>query len=218
MATMEENIRKAMRELGLDPDANLGNEDTKPVKTPSKLEESKPVKPVETVKKTAEKKPTDKLVVHKNLEPRQEVAESDTIPQSIFMKIEGNRMVLLIPEGLTLDKRVIGGTTYNTVAVKVPDFGGKLYEMPLLNTDESKSVRVETKTISKAIKRIPIISEPEDKSDDTDDDYIKDLMKEKARLDSEIKAARASNDEDLVNDLRKQRRLVRNKINKAMEE
>ena len=43
---------------------------------------------------------------------------------------------------------------------------------------------------------------------------ISDLVAEKARLDAEIKKYRQLGDADTVNELRKQRRAVRNKINK----
>ena len=215
MATMEEKIRKAMAELGLDPDG--GDSNDKPTKVTVKTKQP------ESTKKESTSKPAQKVVPNKKVDvsekPKRAVVVSEKkvetqtdvqVPQSIFMKISGNHMVLLIPEGLELDKQVIGGNTYNTVAVQVPDFGGKLYEMPLINT-------VSTAHKSNTIVRVPIIMPKTEVSQSSDDEYMENLLKEKSRLDAEIKAARASHDDNLVNDLRKQRRSIRARINQIAE-
>jgi hypothetical protein len=212
---MEEKIRKAMAELGLDPDG--GDSNDKPTKVTVKTKQP------ESTKKESTSKPAQKVVPNKNVdasekpkmaavvsEKKVETQTDVQVPQSIFMKISGNHMVLLIPEGLELDKQVIGGNTYNTVAVQVPDFGGKLYEMPLINT-------VSTAHKSNTIVRVPIITPKTEVSQSSDDEYMENLLKEKSRLDAEIKAARASHDDNLVNALRKQRRSIRARINQIAE-
>lgn len=215
MATMEEKIRKAMAELGLDPDG--GDSNDKPTKVTVKTKQP------ESTKKESTSKPAQKVVPNKKVDvsekPKRAAVVSEKkvetqtdvqVPQSIFMKISGNHMVLLIPEGLKLDKQVIGGNTYNTVAVQVPDFGGKLYEMPLINT-------VSTAHKSNTTVRVPIIMPKTEVSQSSDDEYMENLLKEKSRLDAEIKAARANHDDNLVNDLRKQRRSIRARINQIVE-
>jgi hypothetical protein len=215
MATMEEKIRKAMAELGLDPDG--GDTNDKPTKVTVKT------KQLESTKKESVSKPTQAVVPNKKAdvsekpkraavvtEKKVETQTDVQVPQSIFMKISGNHMVLLIPEGLELDKQVIGGNTYNTVAVQVPDFGGKLYEMPLINTAHTVSK-------SNTVVRVPIIMPKTEPSQSSNDEYLENLLKEKSRLDAEIKAARASHDDNLVNDLRKQRRSIRARINHIVE-
>lgn len=215
MATMEEKIRKAMAELGLDPDG--GDTNDKPTKVTVKT------KQLESTKKESVSKPTQAVVPNKKADvsekPKRAAVVSEKkvetqidvqVPHSIFMKISGNHMVLLIPEGLELDKQVIGGNTYNTVAVQVPDFGGKLYEMPLINV-------AHTVTKSNTVVRVPIIMPKTEPSSSSDDEYLENLLKEKSRLDAEIKAARASHDDNLVNDLRKQRRSIRARINHIVE-
>lgn len=215
MATMEEKIRKAMAELGLDPDG--GDTNDKPTKVTVKT------KQLESTKKESVSKPTQAVVPNKKAdvsekpkraavvtEKKVETQTDVQVPQSIFMKISGNHMVLLIPEGLELDKQVIGGNTYNTVAVQVPDFGGKLYEMPLINA-------AHTVPKSNTVVRVPIITPKTEPSQSSNDEYLENLLKEKSRLDAEIKAARASHDDNLVNDLRKQRRSIRARINHIVE-
>lgn len=215
MATMEEKIRKAMAELGLDPDG--GDTNDKPTKVTVKT------KQLESTKKESVSIPTQAVVPNKKVdvsekpkraavvtEKKVETQIDVQVPQSIFMKISGNHMVLLIPEGLELDKQVIGGNTYNTVAVQVPDFGGKLYEMPLINV-------AHTVTKSNTVVRVPIIMSKTEPSQSSNDEYLENLLKEKSKLDAEIKAARASHDDNLVNDLRKQRRSIRARINHIVE-
>ena len=215
MATMEEKIRKAMAELGLDPDGSDTND--KPTKVTVKT------KQLESTKKESVSKSTQAVVPNKKAdvlekpkraavvtEKKVETQTDVQVPQSIFMKISGNHMVLLIPEGLELDKQVIGGNTYNTVAVQVPDFGGKLYEMPLINA-------AHTVPKSNTVVRVPIIMPKTEPSQSSNDEYLENLLKEKSRLDAEIKAARASHDDNLVNDLRKQRRSIRARINQIAE-
>lgn len=211
--TMEEKIRKAMMELGLDPDGSETNDKPTKVEVKTKTEPAKESKPAsaEVPKKKA------KVIEEESIEDEPAVAveapeepvEAPNVqePQSIFMKISGNHMVLLIPDGLELNKQVIGRTTYRTITVQVPDFGGKLYEMPLLNATPAPKPSV--------IARVPIFT-PKPKPE-ADNEYLKELRKEKHKLDAEIKVARANKDDDLVKELRKHRRHIRSQINRIME-
>jgi len=217
MTTMEEKIRKAMAELGLDPDGGDTNDKptkvtvkTKQLESPKKESVSKPTQAVAPNKKVDVSEKPKRTAVVTETEKKVETQSDVQVTQSIFMKISGNHMVLLIPEGLELDKQVIGGNTYNTVAVQVPDFGGKLYEMPLINAAHPVPK-------SNTVVRVPIIMSKTEPSQSSNDEYLENLLKEKSRLDAEIKAARASHDDNLVNDLRKQRRSIRARINHIVE-
>ena len=207
--TLEEKIRKAMMELGLDPDGSETNDKPTKVAVKTKTEPTKKSKPssVEVSKKKA--KVVEEEPVEEALEEPVE-APNVQAPQSIFMKISGNHMVLLIPDGLELNKQVIGSTTYRTVTVQVPDFGGKLYEMPLLNATPTPKPSV--------IARVPIFTpKPEAEAEADNNEYLEELRKEKHKLDAEIKVARANKDDDLVKELRKHRRYIRSQINHIME-
>lgn len=206
--TMEESIKNAMRELGMEVD---GDE-------PVKEEQPKQSK----VEKKVEKKPAEDFI-----NPPEEAAETDEIGQqedtesdeeadAIFVKISGGHMAVLLPVGLQMEKQNIGGMEFNVATVGLPDLKStKLQELTIIAQKEQPT---------KQVKRTPIITAPEKPAKvEQPQKPIKtvvvsgeksDLVAEKSRLDAEIKKYRQLGDIDTVNELRKQRRAVRNKINK----
>lgn len=209
--TMEESIKKAMRELGMDVD----DTDTD---IPVKKEAPKPKEVKKPEPKKEDKKPVKAV---KTLEPKEdfmnkpEPEEESDEPSSIFVKLTDNTMALLIPEGLTLEKQTIAGMNFNVATVSIPDLDNrKLQELTITSAEEKTETKkkpepiVKPKEVDKAEK---IVRKPVVTTADSSD--LSDLQAEKQRLDAEIKKYRAEGDTDKVNELRKQRRAIRNKIN-----
>lgn len=201
--TMEESIKKAMRELGMDVD----DTPTPEVTTKKAIEPKKPAKPA----KVSKPEPKEDIM-NPPVENTEEAEES-----TIFIKITDTTMALLIPAGMTLEHQNIGGAEFNVATVNIPDWNSKkLQELPLAIQQEEQQktpepVKVERKSVKvekpekKAEKPVKVVVESDD---------LNELQEEKSRLDAEIKKYRAAGDIDTVNELRKQRRAVRNKINK----
>lgn len=200
--TMEESIKKAMRELGMEVD----DSDTTSEKVEKKPSISKK-KPEKIEKKFMNPPVTESK--DKNDSTEEEESEQG---DSIFVKVTDDTMALLIPEGIHLESQEISGMKFNVATVSLPDLSNrKLQELSVIIGE----------THSESVKRTPIISS---KSKDKDEKKqptkvvvvsgnLAELQEEKARLDAEIKKARSEGDTDTVNALRKQRRAVRNKIN-----
>lgn len=213
--TMEESIKNAMRELGMPVD------DDEPIKGEQPTKQPEPKKQPKVAKK-AEEKPAEDFFIN----PPEEAAETDEIGQqednesdeeadAIFVKISGGHMAVLLPVGLQMEKQTIGGMEFNVATVELPDLKStKLQELTII---------AQKKQPTKQVKRTPIIATSEKPVKTEQPKPIKtvvvsgeksDLVAEKSRLDAEIKKYRQLGDVDTVNELRKQRRAVRNKINK----
>ncbi len=204
--TMEESIKKAMRELGMEVD-----EDTSvPEK---KIEKKEPQKPKNKPVKAPKEQPKTDFI--NPPEPEEDEEEVETETSSVFVKITDNSMALLLPVGLKLEKQIIGDMEFNVATIEVPDINNhKLQELEVKvgavqSTQESpKRVPITTKA--------PKDTTPKEKAPVKTvvvSGDVKDLQEEKSRLDGEIKKYRQMGDIETVNALRKQRRAVRNKIN-----
>ena len=218
--TMEESIKKAMRELGMEVDDIEGET---PQETPKKQPKEQPKKKTQAPKVAAEEKSKkDFMNPPKEVEEAEttESSEEDDNESSIFVKFTDNAMALLIPVGMKLERQTIGGMEFDVATVAVPDVNSrKLQELEFITAPA-------VKVADKKIVRTPIISsKPADtekvqpKSDKPMKTIVvsgnlSDLQEEKARIDAEIKKYRKMGDMDTVNALRKQRHAVRNKINK----
>lgn len=225
--TMEESIRKAMAELGMDveePDTASKPEEKPQKQSKTAEKKSKQTKPQPEPKE--QPKDEEEQFMNEPEEEEQEASEQSENEEedeidAVFVKITGDTMALMIPEGLKFDQQEVGGIVFNVATVDVPDLNSKkLQELTLIVGNAADNPKV--------IKRVPIITQPKKKeqpkptSDKTkqpvkvmvESDDIKDLQEEKSRLDAEIKKYRAEGDIDTVNELRKQRRAVRNKINR----
>lgn len=207
--TMEESIKNAMRELGMDVEGD------EPIKEeqPAKPEPKKPPKQPKVTKKVEEKVAEDFInppeeAAETDDSGQQENNESDEEADAIFVKISGGHMAVLLPVGLQMEKQTIGGIEFNVATVGLPDLkSSKLQELTIISQSEQpvKRVPIITTVAEKPAKPIKTVVVSGD---------ISDLTAEKSRLDAEIKKYRQLGDVDTVNELRKQRRAVRNKINK----
>lgn len=197
--TMEESIKKAMRELGIDNDTTIEN-------------------PAPTEKKP-EKKPIEKKLVSP-IKQTQESFENN----SIFVKFTDTNMAILFPVEIQLERKSICGVDFNVATLPIPNLDDrKLQELELI---VEKPEVVEKKPEQKPVEKLELIADsqvnsPEKKKTpvvNTNDvpelEELEELKAEKARLDGEIKKYRSEGNMDMVNSLRKQRRIVRGKINK----
>lgn len=220
--TMEESIKNAMRELGMPVDDDEPTKEEQP-KQPEKKKQ--PPKQPKSAKKAEEKLAEDFInppeeAAETDETGQQEDNESDEEADAIFVKISDGHMAVLLPAGLQMEKQNIGGMEFNVATVELPDLKStKLQELTIVSQKSEQP----TKQV-KPVKRTPIIVAPEKPvKNEQPQKPIKtvvvsgeksDLVAEKSRLDAEIKKYRQLGDVDTVNELRKQRRAVRNKINK----
>lgn len=205
--TMEESIKKAMAELGVNVDET--SEEPKQVEKPKKRVNKMPVQ----VEQTQEKSEQDdkQLEGQMSIEDYEHEVESQEpkTSESIFVKISGNTMALMIPAGMKLEKQSIAGMNFEVATVPIPDLNSsklqELYVKKIIatsNPEVEKSQKVEPGKMAKKPTKTIVAS-----------GNLDDLHAEKARLDAEIKKYRAAGDMETVNALRKQRRAVRGKIN-----
>lgn len=214
--TMEESIKNAMRELGMEVEGD------EPITEEQSVKQSEPKKSPKQAK--VEKKP-EKKIAEDFINPPEEAVKTDEIEQqedeeggeeadAIFVKISGGHMAVLLPVGLEMEKQIIGGMEFNVATVELPDLkSSKLQELTIV------AQKSEQPQPTKLVKRTPIITKKEEKPEKpmkvvVVSGEVSDLVAEKSRLDAEIKKYRQLGDIDTVNELRKQRRAVRNKINK----
>ena len=214
--TMEESIKQAMRELGVEVDDEPAQD--KPVEKPKTVEKKqKPAKKVAQEPTNVETEVEGQMTLEEfENDSLQEEPEENN---SIFVKLTDTTMALLLPVGLQLEKQSIGGMEFNVATVSVPDWDSrklqelelKIEKQPELKTQaKTKPVETKTKTL-KPVEKKSVTQEPVKIVVESGD--LKELQEEKARLDAEIKKYRAEGDMDTVNALRKQRRAVRGKIN-----
>lgn len=202
--TIEESIKKAMAELGMDVDTSS----SEPEQPQKKVEKTK-----SQAKKSTKVKPEPIMNPPEEVEPEEK--EEEPVEESLFVKVTNNSMAILIPESLKLEQQEISGIKFNVATVELPDLSSrKLQELSILS-ETSKST--ENAKTAKSVVRTPIKSKgtekPKSVSKGNSDGSLDELHEEKARLDAEIKKYRAQGDIETVNALRKQRRAVRNKIN-----
>lgn len=223
--SIEESIKKAMAELGMEVE---GEELVKSEKEPVVV-----TKPKTKKEKKENPKPPVKEKTKVEVEDTENTTEESDSPTSIFCKISGSNMALLIPEGLTLEKRTIGNMKFDVATVSIPDFtSGKLQELPMV-VETPKQPKLSSimnppeNSTSKAKKTVETSKQPDKQLESKSktprvkteviEKNLDELRAEKARLDSEIKAARENRDLEKVELLRKQRRAVRKKINMMKE-
>lgn len=124
----------------------------------------------------------------------------------ICVKISGNNMILFIPTGTKMDSVTVGGVDFNTISTIIPDLSNSGMQVLQVISNRAEDVKAIPKPA--IVKRVPIISNRESCGDSLDS-----LKKQKSELDAKIKEARDNGDSELVNELRKQRRKLRAKIN-----
>lgn len=210
MSTIEESIRNAMLELGIDPDVDSPDEEESvaqpEVKKSVKAKEPKVSKP------KSEPEPVQEQLPLAEETDSEDEGDEDTL----FVKITDTSMALLIPEGMALEEQVIAGMRFRVATVKLPDWDSRSLQPLEIRGEASPSpspkpiVKKSTPPVSKPK---PAPSKPA-KSAPAPSGDVEELKAQKAELDAAIKQARAAGDEELVNQLRKQRRATRAQINK----
>lgn len=204
--TITESIKKAMAELGIPSDE-------------ISLDEPKATKPTKKEVSNGENKPKEEPFMNPPVEESGESGESDEdAVLSVFCKVKGDKMVLFFPKDYPFEVTNFGDLMLNTLTFELPDYNNsKLQELSIILSS--------SQTVDKIV-RTPIILPKEDKTkavkpktpsrtvDSSEGEDLDALTQRKAELDAQIKDARHNGDEELVNQLRKERRVVRGKINK----
>lgn len=213
---MEDSIRQAMKELGIE--LNQPAREVAPITLP--IPEETQVNSSEISPETDQVLPFDEgkantqaqQLTFPEFEEEEPALEEEDQQKSIFVKLTDTNMAILFPASLELDKRVIDGVEYNVVTVEIPDLNDrKLQELKSINNAPAVKAVQPTKQTQKPIKVDELI-----KTSSMEDleAHLEALKQEKVRLDVEIKQNRAAGNLDTVNVLRKQRRAIRAKINK----
>ena len=209
----DDRVKQAMANIGM-PVENYDKQ-TKPQKEKaSQIDNKSNKKP--SIKKTPVQPKKDFM--------NEPVHEDSEKVDEICCKISGNQLVLMIPKGAEFVKVEVAGTEFDTLTVEMPDVKStKLQILSILGSQPVENPKQETK-----IERVPIFLDhnDEDKKPNKSDKKpknkpecevsgnLEDLKRRKSELDSAIKQARTNGDDELVDDLRKQRRKIRNEINK----
>lgn len=199
-------LTRAMRDMGLD--LETGETFMNP-----------PQQPKENTKSTTKK---ENKKVQKNMSKLQTSVFKDTPNESsddendICYKVSDGKFVVLIPEDTPIEVVELNGVKFKRILTDLPDLNtDELQVKRVLNTQENKHPQ---------IVRVPIfLKKSESVTNSSSDDFdgcleLEELRARKQELDSEIARARKDDDVALVNELRKQRRKVRNTINKLSQE
>lgn len=210
--TIEESIKKAMAELGMEVEQE-SLDTKKPISTGTKNKKKSnkdcaedKCNDAEVDEKTGDSEDLEKPDIQPVNKPDNKVErvqpadETNDEASSLFVKVDGDSMAILIPKNLSLKSKSIAGIDFMVATVKVPDLGLKnLQELTIVD-------RCTNDNSVKEIVRKPILLEK-------DSQGLQELISMKKELDEEIKISREQGDEEKVSELRKQRRAIRNKIN-----
>lgn len=181
--SMEEVIKRAMEDLGIEPAIKVdSNNTTKVASSPSKLVAEQPAEVVVT--------PSPVTISSK------EAPSKDTIISEVYLKLKDGTMALFIPSNIQLPAQVIDGREYHTLVFVAPNLGDTGLQSLKIQND------VTTASQSTSPVAPPVYAT-----------NLQQLVEQKVQLDHDIKSARAANDEARVAELRKQRRIVRRQIN-----
>lgn len=199
-------LTRAMKDMGLD--LETGETFMNPPQQP-KAETKNTLK--KENKKVQKNKPKPQVSTSKAT-----TADSSDDENDICYKVSDGKFVVLIPEDTPIEVVELNGVKFKRILTDLPDLNtDELQVKRVLNTQENKQPQ---------IVRVPIFlkkSEPVTKSSSEDfGEYpeLEELRARKQELDIEIAKARKDGDVALVNELRKQRRKVRNTINKLSQE
>lgn len=209
-STTDGELTKAMKQLGLDLTTGksfMNTPQSQGISQNNKVTKKKSADTNEKVSKMTEKNTLD----------------SSDDENDLCYKVSDGRVAILIPVDTPVETVEIDGMQFMKFVTDVPD----------LDTDSLQIKKIYSEVLNEPIKhnkdviRVPIFlsnhdensSESEDKSTENVESFeIESLRIKKQELDKEIAAARKSGDADLVNELRRQRRKIRNTINKLTKE
>lgn len=211
--SMEDVIKRAMADLGIEPPAQVMIVDSSKKSVPiSQTEETTLPEVKETVEVAAQHPIGMTAVPHPTIVSSDEVTPEEnhnlstssiTDDTQVYLKIKDGTMALFIPTSIQLPAQVISGVEYHTLVFTAPDLGNTGLQ-PLKVQNVVAPTKVKRHSISAPV------SNPTSSIDSSD---LQQLVAQKVQLDQRIKDARAANDETTVNELRKQRRLIRRQIN-----
>ena len=212
--SMEDVIKRAMRDLGIDsPSSPMQNKSEQPqLLEKEQISDSK----IEDTPKLAEEQSLElKLPVAPAILPISEKSpeksqnkniSSNTTNLAAYLKMKDGTMVLFIPSELKLPAQIIDGVEYQTLVFTAPDLGNLgLQELKIQN----KVTRMERTKSNPPTVISPVSAFSVEENEVT----LQQLVFQKVQLDQGIKEARAEGNVNLLNELRKQRRLVRRQIN-----
>jgi hypothetical protein len=212
MPNIEESIRIAMRELGIDTDDVDTSDDVI----------------TNTKDTTADEIAEEQGCVE--VELGEEPEEVDEKP-SVYVKIKGDTVALIFGSGMRFSTRDLGGANMNVLTFKMPNLNSdKLQELEVIEdtVDQKSPVKKSGNSdIKSVVHRKPIVNStvPKvnkankvDKANKANKSAVnsadvEELKNQKVNLDKQIKEARSDGNIELVNSLRKQRRAIRNRIN-----
>lgn len=199
-------LTRAMRDMGLD--LETGETFMNPPQQPKEDTKSTPKKENKKVQKNKQKPQTSTSKDTTN--------ESSEDENDICYKVSDGKFVVLIPEDTPIEVVELNGIKFKRILTNLPDLNtDELQVKRVLNTQENKQSQ---------IARVPIfLKKSEPTTNSSSEDFgehpeLEELRAKKQELDSEIARARKDGDIALVNELRKQRRKVRNTINKLSQE
>lgn len=212
--SMEDVIKRAMADLGIEPPAQatpIVDSSKKPIPVSQTEETTLP-----EVKETVEIGAQHPIALSTNLHPT--IVSSDEVtPEEnhnsstssitddtqVYLKIKDGTIALFLPTSIQLPAQVISGVEYHTLVFTAPDLGN-IGLQPLKIQNNVAPTKVKRHPISAPV----VSSQPVGDSSD-----LHQLVAQKVQLDQSIRDARAAGDETTVNELRKQRRLIRRQIN-----
>lgn len=212
--SMEDVIKRAMADLGIEPPAQatpIVDSSKKPIPV-SQTEETTLPEVKETVEIGAQHPIALSTNPHPTIVPRDEVTPEEnhnsstssiTDDTQVYLKIKDGTIALFLPTSIQLPAQVISGVEYHTLVFTAPDLGN-IGLQPLKIQNNVAPTKVERHPIS-----APVVSF-QSAGDSSD---LHQLVAQKVQLDQSIRDARAAGDETTVNELRKQRRLIRRQIN-----
>lgn len=199
-------LTRAMRGMGLDLDTG----------------ESFMNPPQQSETKQTPEKPKKAKKIQKKVDKPQTAIQTEDVDETeendICYKVVGNKIAILIPEDTPMDTVELNGMRFRRILTELPDLKTSELQVKRVLND----VEDEQKIQKPQIVRVPIFLSKteidEDSAEPADEsEQLSELRLKKQELDSAIADARKSGDTDLVNELRKQRRKVRNMINKLSE-
>lgn len=218
----KDEVKQAMADIGMPVDGYKKTEQPAEKKAPAK-KAAKPVKRTPIQSEETKNEPEDEGFMN----PPEE-NNLNELPTEICCKINDGRLVLMIPHGAKLNHVEVAGMKFDTLTVDVPDIDSaklqllniysqvenartqqidKIVRVPIIFTDEERkqwNAEINTRTDKKTVAYI-------NQNDSTE---LSELKQQKAELDEKIKEARAAGDDESVKSFRKQRRKLREEINK----
>ena len=225
MPSIEEAIKNAMRELGITDDAGNPLPQSKPTFMPDTVTPEPEPAPAPKAPAPAKKAKTDKSpkpveFTPNATQPPVEETQDDTI-DNIFCKVKDGHMALIFPVGLKLERKTIAGTLVDVLNVSLPDLTSDKLQALKIEQDEAPTQAA----APAAVKRTPIKADKKSTGESKStrkaapavnlgDESLESLSAQKQELTAQIAEARAAGDTQLVNELRRKRRLVRAQIHK----